>query len=40
MSYCRSPIVAAKSAVRAPTPATTVLESGAMAKRMLVRATR
>ena len=31
MSYCLSPIVAAKNAVSAPTPATTVLEKGASA---------
>jgi hypothetical protein len=40
MSYCRSAIVAAKSAVTAPMPATMALENGAMAKRTLVRATR
>jgi hypothetical protein len=40
MSYCRSAIVAAKSAVIAPIPATTALESGAIAKSTLVRATR
>ena len=40
MSYCRRPIVAAKSAVSAPMPATTVLETGASANSTLVRATR
>ena len=40
MSYCLSAIVAAKSAVSAPIPATTALDSGAIAKSTLVRATR
>src|SRR3954466_2773965 len=40
MSYCRSPIVAANSAVSAPMPATTGLESGARANSTLVRMTR
>ena len=40
MSHCLSAIVAANSAVSAPTPATTALESGAMANSRLQRATR
>src|SRR5215213_8939890 len=40
MSYWRRAIVAAKSAVRAPIPATTVLETGASANSTLVLTTR
>src|ERR1041384_6093558 len=40
MSHCFSAIVAANSAVSAPTPATTADESGAMANSTLLRATR
>ena len=40
MSHCLRAIVAANSAVSAPTPATTALDSGAMAKSTLQRATR
>ena len=40
MSHCFRAIVAANSAVRAPTPATTALDTGAMANSRLVRATR
>src|SRR5881409_3209713 len=40
MSHCLSAIVAANRAVNAPTPATTALDTGAMANRRLQRATR
>src|SRR5882672_3314563 len=40
MSHCLSAIVAANSAVSAPTPATTALETGASANSTLQRATR
>src|SRR5439155_26844095 len=40
MSHCLSAIVAANSAVNAPTPATTALDTGAMANSRLQRATR
>jgi hypothetical protein len=40
MSFCFSAIVAAKSAVSTPIPATTALESGARANRTEERATR
>ena len=39
MSFCRKPIVAAKSAVNAPTHATTVIAIGDWTKRKLSRAT-
>src|SRR5260370_6717069 len=40
MSHCLSAMVAAKSAVRTPTPATTALATGARANSTLQRATR
>ena len=40
MSHCLSAIVAANNAVTAPTPATTALDTGAIAKSRLQRATR
>ena len=40
MSHCLSPMVAANSAVSAPTPATTAHATGDIANRMLLRATR
>src|SRR3989442_11090758 len=40
MSHCLSAIVAANSAVSAPTPATTALDTGAIANSRLQRATR
>jgi hypothetical protein len=40
MSYWRRPIVAAKSAVAAPSPAAARLDTGARAKSRPVRATR
>src|SRR6266852_8509862 len=40
MSHCLSAIVAANRAVSAPTPATTALDTGAMANSRLQRATR
>ena len=39
MSFCMRPIVAAKSAVKAPTTATTIIACGAMRKNTLQRAT-
>ena len=40
MSYCCVAIVAASSAVPAPTAATTACDTGAMANKTLLRATR